>query len=751
MFDNFKFQLISNFPGYVSSIDKTNAKLGILVRGCQNVYKKISGTIANRFGLLRRGVADATIAGVKEAYSWKSSIRGTVSLRVANNKLQFESDISDGSTLLWYDLLETGILVNPAISLTRFSFDSWYEYVESKDRLLMVRGDADILDWSGGVTKVSGGTATGVGGNITGINASAAGTGYGVNELITLSGGSGALIQVTAISGSGNTGPITASLTLSTGVGYSLGTFGTVSLSGSGSGATFTVTSVADTNQGTLTKLDSSTTWIQDGFASIYPQEKKVVINGQEFSYLAGEGTQTLMGVSPDPSGVISGSIAIQSVIVYTTDFISSATAPVALPENDFIKVLDGQLFVGSYTSKKILISARTTSRFLGFLDYVNIGSLVTGDPDFAIIDAPATGMFPKDGKMYVSGASSDWFIITPNVPLPVGIGSANTLYIRTEVEKVPGSGLSSALAHEFIEAIGGDIVFLAQDNQLRTFSTSSRSIFTKKFPSFSQEINNELFDEDFTGGHLKSIGDFLYATAPLSGRHYMYQIRESVDSMGNVVAERIWHPPQVAGISRFVEIDGIVFGHSNQNPQIYQIWDTNQWHDDSPNLGNDGITYDELSYTSVLRLSYAHLQDKNGIDRVATGRFDKVYYEGYMTPGSNIYGNVYFDYQGAEGTQNVIVNTVQKPAIFYQGNQVSGIGQNSLGDNPLGDGLVVEPNDQSLLPKFRTICDINPTDSFEHQLEVYSIDADARWEILAIGSNLSQSPSQAVELRKNS
>lgn len=653
--DNFEFDLLDNFKGYNSSRDKTNIADGFLVRGSKNVYKKLSGNIANRFGLKRRGAVDATEAGIKSSYEWKTSTGNTLPLRVigatsagSDARLQVESKISDGENPIWYDLLITSTLLNPALTYDRFVFDTWWEQLEFKDRLLFVRGSNDILHWSGGITKIASATAT------------------------------------------------------------------------------------------TITKYDTAKTWIQDGFATLLSAEKKIIINSVEYTYTGGEDTETLTGVTPDPSSIVSGSIAIQSVMIQAS---LDPTDPITNFQPDFIRVLENQLFLGSYSARIIYISANETiATVLGFTNLTDSGTHVTGDPGFVIIDNPPNGMIQKDGKMYVSAGLSDWYILTPNTALPVSYGSP-AQYVITKVDKLPGTNLSGALAHEFIDIRGNNIIYLAQDHQVRSIGIF-KNVFEIKFPSLSQDIQDELKDEDFTGGALRSIGDFLYITAPNSGRDYLYQSRESVDIDGNISAERLWHAPHVRSISRFAVIDGIVYGHSTANPQLYQIWDTGQYSDDSP-------TGESLSYTSVARFGYKHIVSKNGVRRQGKLSGNKFFAEGYMANGTNLYCNLYFDYQGSSGIQNVILNSSTNSARFYTGRISASLGDSSLGDNPLGDGLTPESNQQEMLQKFRKIADLTPVDCFEYAFEIYSIDEDSRWEILATGMNAKLSTIQAVELNK--
>lgn len=624
--DSFDVKLSTSFPGYNSASDKTTLPPGYLVRGSKNVYVKISGTIAARPGLLLRGQADTTVAAVITGDTWYTSLGKTIPWRVANNLLQVESSIT-GSPI-WYSLYETSTLNSPAATYTRFIVSPWWDNVEKKDRLLMVRGDSKLLHWSGGISEVASGT----------IN--------------------------------------------------------------------------------TITKLDTTTTWAQDGFATNTAGEKKLIISGVEYTYTGGENTSILTGVTPDASALASGSIAIQSVMVETS-------TPASTFNSDFIKVIGNQAFVGSYTSRLIYISASNN-----FKNYTVPTPRAPGDPELLTLDDTSTAITVSKGNAWISAGLSDWYEISFE---NITVGS--TLTQTTKVDKKPTSIGSAALAHEFVDTIGDDIVALTRDQQVRRIG-NFRNLFQTKYPSLSQQVYTEFSEEDFDGGQLKAIGDFIYITAPNTGRDWMHQTREFIDDQGNVVAQRLWHPPQVRNLSRFTVIDDVIYGYSNANPQTYQVWDTNQWHDDSP-------SGEYLSYNCVAKFSYVNNNRRQGLLE-----FNRVYYEGYITSGTNLYGNVYFDYQGSTGISNVILNSNNSPAKLFIASNAPSLGDSSLGDNPLGDGLTPESNDQELLPKFRVICNVTTTDCFEYQLEVYSDDIDSRWELLAVGANHKMSENNAVFLQ---
>lgn len=737
--DEFEFKLVGDekapFSGYASTFDKTKVTSQSMIRGSLNVYKKRSGNIANRPGLKRRGAVDATEAGVLSSYEFRSSTGGgrTIPLRVANNKLQFESDLVTSGTFVWYDLLEKTTLLSPAREKTRFSFAPWFENIEHKDMLIMARGDTNILHWSGGFA-VAGTVTPAAAGGIEFYDEVNAGTGYEVGDLIYVGGsGTGGILEVTEVGVSGDV--VQANTLIDPGTGYSVATVPTTS-DGAGTGLTIDIISVKA--YGKILKRDTDTTWIEDGFASgimdTYQDRKFFIVDGVQYTYTAGMDTDTLLGVFPDPTPIASGSMLVQPVFV-------EANKPFSTVRADFISTLDNQLFVASTSIQVVFISSfyTTVARGLGFVDFNSgaAGNHVAGTPEQVFLDELPTAMIPRNGKMYISAGTSGWYQVTPNFPVPQSYTDSSSVvhYITTKVERLSGTGLTSCLAFEFIDTFENNIVYLGKDHQLHSLGIFS-NIEDVHFPVLSIPVYEELKEENFTGGHLKAIEDTIYITAPASGRHWMYQIRNSIDQNNSVFSERIWHPPQAAGLSRFAEVDGLVLGHSASNPQFYQIWDTNQWFDDGPT--------EDQSYVSILRMAYRNHGQREGLIS-----FNMVFYEGYASEGTLLYGNIYYDYQGATKVGSVVINSVAEPTEFFQGSAMPALGSIALGQNPLGTSLIPEANDQELLPKFRSICDTPKQDCFEYSLEVYSESVGDRWEIVCLGTNATVAPFVATNIRK--
>lgn len=476
---------------------------------------------------------------------------------------------------------------------------------------------------------------------------------------------------------------------------------------------------VASGTATTITKSDTTKTWAQEGFSTT-TGEKTVVIDGVTYTYTGGESTTVLTGVTPDASALTDGLVAVQSVI-------STANTPEATFELDFIKVIGNRLHCGSYTSRRVYISDDTS-----FTTFTVPTPRAPGDPELLTLDSAPTGIAVREGNAHISAGLSDWYVVMyENIA-----DSTGTITQQTKVDKKEISVLGAALRHEFIVSIGDDIVYLSQDQQLRVYGTFA-NLQQPRFPTLSQAVKDELQDEDFTGGHLRAVGDFIYITAPVNGRVWIHETRESIDENGNVIADRLWNPPFVLGVSRMAVVNGVTYGYSNANPQMYQIWDTMQWYDDGP-------SEEEIPYEAVMRMAYRSQGRRQGMMR-----FDKAYFEGYLTEGTNLKAYIYADYQGSTSLQDVVINSIESPARLFIGIVASSIGLRTIGDLPLGDGIIPEGGEQEMVPKFRKINRLSLANCFEYDIAVYSSEVNSRWEILALGVNATQAPEQAVFLSR--
>lgn len=462
-----------------------------------------------------------------------------------------------------------------------------------------------------------------------------------------------------------------------------------------------------------------------NGFASV----GTVNINGNTYAYTGiNSANKQLTGVTGDASGQAANSVAF-SQIVTQSSFTSGPSATYAC---DFIRVVNNQMYLGSYTSQKVFLSKNTS-----WTDFSNSATRLTGEGGVITIDAPGKGIGVFLGQAVIFSGTSYCYLISF---AQITVGS--TLSEQIKQNKYFLGNLVSALGHEFIDSLADNICYLDQANQVRSLG-NFKNFYTVKAVLLSLPVLTELGQENFSGGALRVVndlrGDLVYITAPISGKTYIYTERITLTEQGDVVTQRIWQPPQQWNISRVDSFQAVTIGFSYTNPQMYQLWDTSQWHDDSPS--------GQLPYTSIALLPY----NSDG-RRQGKFVFEKVLWEGYATRGSQLYGTVYYDYQGSTTVLTFPVSDQSSPFTdnqIFTGVVPPSLGDGSLGDNPLGDGLNTLPDDQALLPKFRVINDVTPINCFEYALMFSSYNADDRWELICAGVNARIAEDQAAEIRK--
>jgi hypothetical protein len=735
--DAFQFDLIgaekSDFLGYMSSEDPTKVAREMMIRGSQNVLLRDNGNIGPREGKLRYDPADNTDDGVVASFDWQDVDGDQILVRVLESgSLQFYRE----SNQTWYTIAEFP-------DATDFSFAKWWDNVNAKELLLMANGANAIYAWPGGTTDGVGEVNSG--------NSIYSTLSFSISSLsftnipdgiqaVTYDPPVGDIEMAIVFEAQPDAGQFLVFDIASTAFGLAetsfiefvdaLGSPATPNVAQVLIGATKEATAANvlallqdpsadsatqvgwdDTN--TVTMIDFSTyalvdalesgndqTWLEQGFID----NSSIIIDGVTYTYdlVAGDYLVNISAIPPQDTYGYSGLTTTSSVP--TTDYAV-----------DFILVLSNQLATFSFTDRVVYLSSDTD-----YTDFSNAGDYVPGDPDFVILDEFPTGGIVRGDSMYVGSGNANWYEITPNSPIEY-VATVGRLVI-IKVTKFVGAGLTAPLGPNFITTLGEDIIYIGQDNQLRTLGIY-RNVVQQKSPALSLAVREELKDEDFTGGCLRAIDEYTYLVAPLSGKVYMYEIRDDVDEVGNITADRHWQPPQILNISRLAIVNGEVHGYSSSTPQLFQLRNTNIWHDQT------SVTGQQSPYISVARFAYSHFGDRNRL-----GVFDKVYYEGYIEPYSDLRANVYYDYRGATRLEENVLSSTDSTPVLYGGEGIVLIGGATIGNTTIGGGR--RDLDYGPLPKFRAITNVVKDNCFEYNIELVSEEVDARWEIISLGAN---------------
>jgi hypothetical protein len=184
-------------------------------------------------------------------------------------KIVYKADATTGNWTLPANSEGTGAVRNGCL-------------VEYKDYLWGFQGNTNVFKWGtlSGVPTItdSAGTVGTVRATVTAVAVNAAGTGYQVNDILTLSGGSGtAKCIVNTLTGAPGSGVATVTLT-EPGYNYTTGSAATTVSPSGGSGCTITISTVGDTStnissvaQGIIAKDDNLYLPYNNILVRVYP------------------------------------------------------------------------------------------------------------------------------------------------------------------------------------------------------------------------------------------------------------------------------------------------------------------------------------------------------------------------------------------------------------------------------------------------------------------------------------------------
>ena len=461
------------------------------------------------------------------------------------------------------------------------------------------------------------------------------------------------------------------------------------------------VATIASATSNTITK-NGTATWAENRFLTA--GTRKVVINGTVYTYTGGQGTTTLTGVTPNPSGEAADSIAIQEIRTNTN-------TPSADFINDVIHVEDNQVYVGSNSSNEIFVSKNTS-----FTDYTFSSPRIPGEGAVLILDAPCNAIRSLRDKVVIFSGRDDIYTNSFN-QLDVGGTLTETLNIKKLKTTTGQSAQSQALTASF----GDSLAFITFEPALRILQ-DIEDIIEPQIRTFSNPIKPDFDAEVFTNGHMVFDKQRLHIATPTNSRLYILEFKEDAD--GNV--RRFWQPPQILPLGRLSIIDGALHGHSNSVTESYKLFDgTND-------LGNP--------FTARAKFAYNAYKD-----RINLKQFDEYFTEGFIAANTKLQMILDYDFDGFTQTIQKEIDGADN-SITFQALSMGSLGDSPLGDVPLGGEAGTGAD---TLPKFRVIKEIARQDFFELQVTYETDNTDERWQILSHGANASISSNMPVSIKQ--
>ena len=449
----------------------------------------------------------------------------------------------------------------------------------------------------------------------------------------------------------------------------------------------------------TTLKKQGGGTWAEEGFLT--SGTRRVIIGTTAYTYTGGETTDTLTGVTPDPTagGHSDGDVAVQQIR-------TTANTPASGYDNDLILTLENQVWIASFDSRDVYKSAVGD-----FTDYTFSSPRQTGEGALLTLDSTPTGLVVQEQNMYISGAKDEWYRVIFEL--------SNDLQNEDlRVTRLKTSALQSAVVQSAIFKIKNDIVFLSNEPTIDSLGRIE-DVDTPQSLDLSDPIKLYLRDLDTTN----AAGIFW------RNNFYMAFPNESIVLIFNIERGH-WESPQILPVSRFAIIDGELYGHSNAVPETYKLF---------TGTNDNGNPIDARATFSYR--NYGRRDHKNN--------FTEWLSEGYLSENTVLDYTIRYDYLGFTSVQSYEIrgDGSQNNNIIFKNTDDGSLGKKSLGKASLGgkEGEAVLPSD---LNKFRAIQTMVKEDFYEVQIEYSSNEVDYDWQLLAFGGNIQLSTADNNELK---
>lgn len=647
--------------GYVSNREITNLPGDYLVKGSKNtrIVNKEKVVSAKRY--IRKGQAKTVNKPIRGSYDWKTNTGVYRNLRHYLNAGLVENEV-------WYKSAWQRIsrdYLNP-----EFAWAEWWSSAEQIDLLLGVNGTETMYMWSGGIAEIASATAT----TLTKKGYLEAALSF---DAVTLTINDAASGFLTAGFAAGDKITIQNSATNDDDYVILSVTAGTITLVDS-------ATLVTEAAGGpVIIKWTRNGTWAEARFLTT-TAGRSVRIAGITYIYTGGENSGTLTGltVSPVTNGVVAGDLAMQSIVEYTP-------TEMADRNNDLIAVLDNHVYVGSTTSRTVLIS--TNDDFDDFTYTVPLR--VPGEGFILTLDATPTALVPSEDEMYVTAGDDDWYKVYMEFTSDQGGQSVIVKKLKT----APGQ---AAISQSAVTPAKNTIVYLSKEKTIDTLGNIENLSNTQNVP-ISDDIRDDIEAYDLTGAHMKYYRRSFFLALPAEGVVLEYDMRFGY-----------WQPPQYFPVARLAIIDDRLCGHSSNSNETYVLY--------------EGYNDIDASVKYVAAFGY----DNFG-SRFSLKNFSDAAVEVYLSRNTILTERILYEYLGASDIREFQISGADEAITFGQ-SDANPLGSHPLGSQPLGSSISQIPD----LVKARAINVTGLLDFFERQRVFEAEGKDIRFEIIAFGEN---------------
>ena len=456
------------------------------------------------------------------------------------------------------------------------------------------------------------------------------------------------------------------------------------------------VAEIDSTTSNTITKTGTET-WAEA--RALTSGNKVLVINGTEYTYTGGEGTTTLTGVTPDPTGEADGSIATQKIV-------TEANKPGSGLTNDIIDILNNQVYVGDFSSREVYVSTNAS-----LTDFSTLSTpRKVGESVLFTLDNAPTGFAIQEESLYISAGRSDWYATQVELQ-----NDGSTFIENITVKKLKNAPEQGALEKDLIANIKNSVVFISNEPTLEELGRIE-NINTPQSQPLSDPIKPDFDSYDFTGGDIEYFKNQIIITVPIHSVVLIYDIDNGW-----------WQPPQQIPVAKLSVYQGKLIGHSSNVEESYELFKDE--------------TYSDVGNPVNMQAVFAY---RNFGSRALLKHFDEYFTEGYISPSTNVDLVLQYDFGGGGGEKSFIIQGSDSK-ITVAPSEGGPLGSLPLGGGPIGTIEKAGPD----LKKFRVVHGTSTLDFYEMRAIYSTTDTSAQFEILSHGPQVRFSPNQNNAITK--
>lgn len=759
--------------GYRNREDISTSQPNTLVVGSQDVLTNTFGRIFSRAGYTLDGTQETNNNPVVSFYDWLTHRGGIRNLKaiaptMAGNdgKLMYRY-VSSAGVVSWKDLM-TGL------SSSNFNFATWWNTSGLQEKLLMVNGDSGIYDWSGGVAVLASATnSTNVISTINttpvydGTNTFTGGSGYTLNDTLTVTGGGGTLgtVTVEAI----QNGVVTTVGVGSGGTGYNVNDIVIVNLTGPA-----VVLKVATTSGGgvvtSLTVLNGGSTYSTGGgayttvngtgttginltvtiTATVNGAVTKYALKTGGTGYSTGTGLATSGGTGSGAKVDILTTKSVGSITISGTPTIGelnfNTSGNLKIGNNIYTySAFSGYVFSGintdpsaesvgsiilqpvGFTPNTLMTSLPSTLKnglIANLNNQVYVGDLTNQSVYVSKLNSYTDYSFgspraPGDGALFVFDAPTVGMIPQENsmyFSCGTGFWYVTQFTLSADLTKesltiIPlKTGLKQGVfSQALMWKMPNDVAFVTNEPVVRTLGRVSLNLATPEMVNVSASIVNDMNNYDFTGGSGKFFNEFLYVALPAEGIIRIYNMTSQDEGKRNFY----WEAPQTIPVSGFMDVgDGNIYGHSALTNTTFKLFS-----------GSSDNGHPISSIAKFPQITFG--------TRHKSKSFFREYVEGYISQTTALTCQLNFI-----GTNKVTTLTKTilgtNTSITVNPMENASIGKVALGKNPIGSDLI--QNGDVTAPNLAVYLTFQRTPFFKVQPVFSSLGTSQEWQLLAIG-----------------